>query len=283
MKPFQSKHHDHTPPQFTWQPFANLSTWSLSAIACLCLLLLALLPASAHAECSERQPGWLWNYNGTIGDRYRVHMTLVLDGQEIEGSYFYASQLRDIPLKGTVKNDTDIVLNELDNQGRATARFEGKFVQVDPAGKFTGKLHCEVIVGHWQKLGDSTQRPVDLRMESATSGTLSHRYGIAGVGDDALVDRNAYRFWDAVKRGDKKTVAILIAYPIKVRLPTGNKRLRGPADLIADYDAIFSPKYREAIVNAVPYHMFARDQGIMLGNGEVWFGSNGKVIGLNNY
>jgi hypothetical protein len=27
--------------------------------------------------------------------------------------------------------------------------------------------------------------------------------------------------------------------------------------------------------------MFVRDQGIMLGNGEVWFGADGKVIALN--
>lgn len=252
----------------------------------LILSLALLLPPGADAACRDSDPNWLRNYDGTIGDGdgYRVRMTLVFYEERVSGSYFYASQLRDIPLQGAIENGADITLDELDAQGKVTARFEGKFAERDPRGKFTSsKLECEVIVGSWQRLGSSSRLPVYFSMNSGTGGTLENRYAVAGASDDALIHQNAYRFWNAVKQGDKKTVASLISYPIKVGLSSGSKSLRGPSDLIANYDAIFSPRYREAILNALPRNMFARDQGIMLGRGEVWFGPDGKVISLNNY
>ena len=85
-------------------------------------LVLALLPAIAHAACIKTQPDWLWNYDGTIGDTLRVRMTLVLRGEQVDGMYFYASQLRDIPIKGKIANGTDIVLDELDGHARPGSR-----------------------------------------------------------------------------------------------------------------------------------------------------------------
>lgn len=247
------------------------------------VLLLVLMPPGASALCSKDEPGWLWNYDGTIGDGHRVRMTLVLRGERVDGLYFYASQLRDIPLKGRIANGTEIVLDELDTKGNVTARFEGSFAGHDPRGQPSdSKPECESIVGVWRKLDSQKQLPVRLSMESGTAGTLANRYTPAGADDDRLIHRNAQGFRDAVKRADKKAVAALIAYPIRVQVNGGAKRLRGPADLVAHYDAIFSPVYRAAIANALPRNMFVRDQGIMLGNGEAWFGPDGKVIALNN-
>lgn len=244
---------------------------------------LLLLPSTVFAACTTNEPNWLQNYDGTIGDNYKVRMTLVLAGDQVSGQYFYASQLRDIALKGTITNGIDIVLDELDAQGKTTARFEGKFAERDPKGRFGGsKLQCETIVGSWQKPGAGKSLPVYLSMESATSGALGHRYSAVDA-DDEVIHRQAYRFWDAVKRGDKKTVAAQIAYPIQVSLAGRKKPLRSPPELMANYDAIFTPRYRAAIVNAIPKNMFVRDQGIMLGSGEVWFRSDGKVIALNTY
>ena len=36
------------------------------------------------------------------------------------------------------------------------------------------------------------------------------------------------------------------------------------------------------IKSDVPRLMFARDQGVMLGGGEIWFRPDGKVIAINN-
>lgn len=249
----------------------------------LLVLLFALLPATAVAGCDRNDVGWLWNYNGTIGDGIRVRMTLMLGGEQVNGVYFYASQLRDIAIKGRIANGTDIVLDELDDKGHVAARFEGRFSGSDPKGRFQGdKLECEIILGTWQKLDSASRLPVYLALESGTAGTLTNRYSVSGADNDELIHRNALRFWNAVKRGDKQAVAALVSYPVRVQLPGGRKLLRSAAELVANYDAVFTPRYRDAILQALPRNMFVRDQGIMLGNGEVWFGADGKVVALNN-
>jgi hypothetical protein len=247
-------------------------------------LLAMMLSMGAQSSCIKNEPNWLWNYDGSLGEKHRVRVTLVFAGEEVSGLYFYASQLKDIPLKGKVRDGTDILLDELDPAGNVVARFQGKFLERDPRGRFgNGKLECEAIVGSWRKLDSADELPLDLSLESGTAGSLANRYAPAGADDDALIHRNAYRFRDAVRRGDKTAVAAAVAYPIRIGLPGGRKLLRSPAELVANYDAIFSLKYRAAISNALPRNMFVRDQGIMLGSGEVWFGSDGKVTALNRY
>ncbi len=247
-------------------------------------LLMMMLPLSAQPSCIRNAPDWLWNYDGSLGEKYRVRMTLVFAGEEVSGLYFYASQLKDIPLKGKVRNGTDILLDELDPEGNVVARFEGRFQERVPAGRSGNtELECETIAGSWRRLNPPDGLPVHLSLESGTAGSLTNRYAPAGAADDSLIHLRAYQFWNAVRRDDRKAVAATIAYPISINLRRGKKRLRSPAEFVANYDLIFSSKYREAISNALPRNMFVRDQGIMLGSGEVWFGPDGKVIALNHY
>lgn len=246
-------------------------------------LFLVSLPGIASAACVKNEPDWLNNYAGSIGEKYQIRMTLVISGEKVNGLYFYASQMKDIPLKGTITNGTAIVLDEIDNTGKITARFEGKFLDHDPSGKFgNSKLECEVIVGTWHKIDSTQSLPVYLSLSSSSVGSLTQRYAVAGVEDDNSVNRSVYRFWNAVKQGDQKTVASLITYPIKVKVAGQAKHIPGPDVLIAHYDEIFSVKFREAIAKASPANLFVNAQGIMLGNGEVWFDAKGKVIALNN-
>lgn len=264
------------------------------------LFVLALLASpGARAACTERTltPGWLWNYEGTVGD-HRVRLTLTLEDGALSGVYFYATQLKDIRLAGSISNGDHLTLNELDAAGRITARFEGEFPERDPRGKLSGALTCDVITGFWQRVsGSNTSQPgtragvvsaakslpLFLEMTDGTSGTLSHRYSPAGASDDAPIDRNALRFWRAVAANDRATVASLIRYPIRARIGGASTAIPDPAALISHYDAIFSPAFRAAIAAALPRNMFVRDQGVMLGHGEVWFGSDGRVITLNNF
>ena len=253
-----------------------------AAWVCLALLM-GWLPLLAQAACLQNAPDMLHNYDGTIGDGLRVRMSLVLQGEKVQGLYFYGSQLKDIALQGQLTQGTDLVLDELDAQGQAVARLQARFADHDPKGRLPGSdLGCSVIIGTWQALGAAQSLPVYLALESSTMGSLTQRYQAAGADDDALVHRRALLFRDAVKRADKQAVAGLLAYPVPVQLAGRPSRLRNAADLLAHYDAIFSARYRAAIASALPRNMFVRYQGIMLGKGEVWFGPDGRVIALNN-
>jgi len=241
-----------------------------------------LMLAAATSAFAADELHWLSDYDGTISGRYRVRMTLSFNGEEIDGVYFYATQLKDIHLKGHLTEGNIIVLDELDDTGKAVARFEGRFQEHDSQGHVAGKLEREVITGFWRKLDSSEKLPLYLSMTDGVYGSLANRYASSGCKDDALIHRMAFRFWHAVKTGDKKSVAALISYPICVRISGRPATVANPAELVSSYDAIFSPNYRRDIANAPPRNMFARHEGIMLGNGDVWFDANGKVIALNN-
>jgi hypothetical protein len=250
----------------------------------LCAALCGAGVPAADAACARNEPGWVWNYEGTLGGRYRVRMSLVFAGDRLDGVYFYATQLRDIRVTGRIESGTRVVLDEQDARGAVVARFTGEFPTRDPSGRFgDSELACEVIVGRWARIGASESLPFHLSMEGGTAGSLGHRYGAIGVRDDEVVHRGAARFWRAVQADDRATVAAQLRYPVTVLLDGRSLRLQNPPQLLARYDAIFTPRFRAAIAAGLPRNMFVRDEGAMLGSGAVWFGADGKVVALNNF
>lgn len=246
------------------------------------LLCLLLVPWATFAACQRNQPGWLWNYDGVMDGRLRVRMTLVFAGEEVEGVYFYASALKDIPLRGRLRDATHLQLEELDATGRVAATFELEFPEREPGGVFgDSPLECEVLRGRWRRTGSETALPVRLQMDGGTAGSLQTRYAVIGVKDPETLHRRAQAFWLAVQRDDRKAAAALIRYPIRIATTEGPRRYGSATALLADYERIFTPAFRESIGRGLPRHMFVRDQGAMLGHGQVWFGADGRVIALN--
>ena len=75
----------------------------------------------------------------------------------------------------------------------------------------------------------------------------------------------------------------MIRYPITVYLDYKQAKIEDRERMIMNYAAIFTPGYRKAIEKAIPRDMFARYDGIMLGDrGEVWFDDKGGVVALNS-
>jgi|GEM_PF-615142 len=226
---------------------------------------------------------FLNNYTGSIDEKYPIGLTLSFAGDALDGVYYYTRQLKDIRIAGTMRNGRDVELNEFDSNGKVVAVFKGSFQRWDPRGGFSGNLACEVITGYWRKVGSSEILPFYVRLENSTGGTLTNRYGVAGATDDSLVEKNAQTFWRGVQKGDRKTVARLIHYPINVRLDDKYQSIKDESELLKYYDKIFSKRYKDAIAKAIPHNMFVKYSGIMLGGGEVWFGADGKVITLHNF
>jgi hypothetical protein len=76
----------------------------------------------------------------------------------------------------------------------------------------------------------------------------------------------------AVQANDKAKVSTMVKYPVRVNLPNGTHRvIRTPQQFRAQYDFLFDQNTRDAIHTQVPQCMFARDQGAMIGNGQIWF------------
>jgi hypothetical protein len=74
-----------------------------------------------------------------------------------------------------------------------------------------------------------------------------------------------------VRAGDERAVTKLIAYPLRVNFPDGARSYANARSVERDFSRIFTPKVRQAILSQRADHLFVRDQGAMIGDGEVWF------------
>jgi hypothetical protein len=125
------------------------------------------------------------------------------------------------------------------------------------------------------------ERSISIWQQS--SDTESHNYENAGVVmSDQAFDKKVKKFRDDVLNGRKSAVAAAIAYPARAYVGKQKFALRSSGDLIRYYDKIFSLKMIQAIRKAETHNLFSRDQGVMLGGGEVWFNDQAKVIAFNN-
>jgi len=75
----------------------------------------------------------------------------------------------------------------------------------------------------------------------------------------------------AVKAQDKQRVAGMVQYPLLVNTAKGHKQIKASAQLIGEFDRLFTVSMRKAIEEQTPACLFANWQGVMIGNGEVWF------------
>ena len=248
---------------------------------CLSVVLLAV---TAFAERPLDEPG-LYDYSGDLDGKIVIGLTLhQRDGQKLTGSYFYTRYLKDIPLSGEFTGERDLVLRENDAQGKPAGTFTLHFAESDPRHRLSSAapLADDVLTGTWTSADNARSLAVYLGLAHIVYGESGHRYRAAGADDDSLIERNAQAFCRAVAKGDRQEVAKLTQYPVAFSL--GGKRVKAASaeEFLKYYDRIFTSNFRARIRTGVPHNMFARDQGIMLADGAVWFDDKGKVVALNN-
>lgn len=100
-----------------------------------------------------------------------------------------------------------------------------------------------------------------------------------------------HAFFDALKKAvaadDKTSVAAMIDYPFQARINGKAVKLRDAAHFIADYDKIVTHKIKQAVAAQTYETLFANWQGVMIGDGEVWFSGVGeknlvKITAIND-
>ena len=72
----------------------------------------------------------------------------------------------------------------------------------------------------------------------------------------------------------------LCCYPFSVRLPKGRTiKIKNEELLKGKFDTIFSPEMKKIVRDQSPDSLFKNWQGLMIGNGEIWFGEIGVTNG----
>lgn len=110
--------------------------------------------------------------------------------------------------------------------------------------------------------------------------------------DTLFGDHTRYHtFFDNLKKavaaGDKAAVAAVIEYPFQVRIGGKSLKIRDAAHFIADYDQVITAKVKHALQGQTYETLFANWQGVMVGEGEIWFSGVGdadviKVTAIND-
>ncbi|MFC4877025.1 hypothetical protein [Microbulbifer halophilus] len=64
----------------------------------------------------------------------------------------------------------------------------------------------------------------------------------------------------------------MVDYPFKARIDDRAVTIRDAAHFVEDYDKVFTSKVRKAVSSQTYPNLFANWQGVMIGDGEIWFG-----------
>ncbi|WCN39435.1 hypothetical protein [Aneurinibacillus uraniidurans] len=100
--------------------------------------------------------------------------------------------------------------------------------------------------------------------------SASNKYAIAGIEQPKKFEAFFVKFQTLVAEGDKKEVANYMKYPVVVNgKETANQTKK---QFIKNYDKIFTPKVKKALANQKVENLFVNAQGVMVGDGEIWFG-----------
>jgi hypothetical protein len=121
----------------------------------------------------------------------------------------------------------------------------------------------------------------------AASGQEENRYAVAGVEDPREVGRFLSELKEAVARDERARVASLVSFPMRLNSGRRKTLVRDRRDFLRRYARIFNAKVREALARQAEPALFVNYQGVMVGDGEIWFapagrGSRLKVITVNN-
>lgn len=76
---------------------------------------------------------------------------------------------------------------------------------------------------------------------------------------------------ESVVRDDKRAIAALVRYPLEVFVGGRRTVVRSPAEFVKRYHEIFNDNVVRAVKAQEADALFANWQGVMLGNGQVWF------------
>lgn len=90
-------------------------------------------------------------------------------------------------------------------------------------------------------------------------------------GQHVLYRKFFEEFQRAVAWGDVAKVAGMINYPMSLTIKGRKIILRSERDFVANYARIFSSELIATVRNQRYALLFTRDEGVMIGNGEIWF------------
>ncbi|OMF37286.1 hypothetical protein BK133_06705 [Paenibacillus sp. FSL H8-0548] len=100
-------------------------------------------------------------------------------------------------------------------------------------------------------------------------------YAAAGINNPTAFVKMFEIAKAAIAADEKKAVAELVLFPLQVNGENPVK-ITSKADFIEKYDQIITQSVKDALAAQKVEDLFVRDQGVMVGDGELWFGASAE-------
>jgi hypothetical protein len=84
----------------------------------------------------------------------------------------------------------------------------------------------------------------------------------------------------AASKGDKAAIVKFIIYPLRVNKAGKSRHVKTKVGVENNFSKIFTDKVLQAITHQKYADLFCRDQGVMIGDGQVWINQQGDKIGI---
>ena len=128
--------------------------------------------------------------------------------------------------------------------------------------------------------------------QEAQARSATPDFSVAGL-SDGEVESFLDSLKAAVEIDDRRAVASMVRYPIRVQLDSRATMIASAADFVSRYPDIVNGNVKGAVLAQESAELFVNWQGVMVGRGEVWFSAvyedprvdekyHLKIIAINN-
>lgn len=121
----------------------------------------------------------------------------------------------------------------------------------------------------------SSTAPAITTEETPAVGKEDNPFAAAGIDDPKAFIKMFEIAKTAVAVGDKEAVAELVLFPLRVNAET-SREVTSKKEFIDQYDTIITDPVKAALAKQKVDELFVRDQGVMVGAGEIWFGASAE-------
>jgi hypothetical protein len=109
--------------------------------------------------------------------------------------------------------------------------------------------------------------------ESVEENITFNQYEVAGITDSQKFNDLFISIQEAVSSDSKALIADNVLYPLRVNNKDGHFEIIDKEEFINSYDEIITDKVKSALIDQTIEDLFVNYQGVMVGNGEIWFAS----------
>jgi hypothetical protein len=209
----------------------------------LTLLFTSFISCKSETTTEKQQPqlnlDFVQTYEGTIANKYPLHIKLKSDAGVITGNYFYDKVGTDIKFNGTITNDSVFTLNEFDINGNQVGLWKGKLVNENKISgdwsKPDGSSATDFKLIATSSNYETVKREFSNSKYAAYSGTYNSPYNEGGI---------SFGILEIEYTGNKE-----IRFEIKVGHIEGcTGHLKGTAKIKSNGQAIYSGPQCESLI-----------------------------------